>query len=268
MKASAPPEGRRSHRGASLYLGASRWFVRGVRAARGAFDGFWLGVLSDADLDAVDARYYDSRESYRESAYNEQGLFEWEEAALDAHFDRCRRLIVTAAGGGREVLALRERGFDAIGYECHPELAREGRARLAAHGHEEALRRCARDEWPTADACDGVVVGWGSYMLIRGRRRRLEFLRGAARSLPPGGPLLVSFYGRDRLGFEHRVTAAVGNALRAIARRERLDAGDALAPNFVHFFTEAEIRDELREGGFELVDFGRTPYRHAVARRL
>jgi hypothetical protein len=249
-------------------MAASRWFGRGLRVVRGAFDGFWLGVLTDAELDAIDTRYYDDRGSYRDADYNEQGLFAWETKVVEEHFGGCQRVVVTAAGGGREVLALRERGVEADGFECNATLAAAGRALLESRGYSDAVRRCARDEWPTTEAYDGAIAGWGSYMLIRGRRRRVAFLRGAARSLPSGSPLLVSFFSRSSIGPDLRLTAALGNVIRGLTRRERLEAGDALAPNFVHLFTQDGIREELKEGGFELLSFSRGPYPHAVARRF
>ncbi len=263
-----PPEPGGPSKSVDVYLGASRWLRRGIRAVGGTFNGLWLGVLSDAALDAVDTSYYDGRDSYRDASYNERGLFEWESVAIGAHFGECRRVVVTAAGGGREVLALRERGFDARGFECNAGLVHAGRRLLADHGHEGTIEVCARHEWPTNEPFDGVVVGWGSYMLIRGRQRRVAFLRGAARSLPKGGPLLVSFFGRDRLGAEFRLITALGNAIRTLAGRELLELGDTLVPNYVHVFTEDAIESELRDGGFELVAYERTPYRHAIARRL
>jgi hypothetical protein len=79
-----------------------------------------------------------------------------------------------------------------------------------------------------------------------------------------GAPILVSFY--DRAGGERRfqLTAAIGNALRWALRRERLDVGDDLAPNYVHYFTREQIAGELHEAGFDPVFYGNREYGHAV----
>jgi hypothetical protein len=176
-------------------------------------------------------------------------------------------VLVTGAGGGREVLGLVDRGFDAIGYEPQPRLVREGSAILAAHGAEGRLRAGPRDRFPRHDApLDAVLVGWGSYMLMPGRARRLEFLCAARERLEPGAPMLLSFFVRSSGERDFHRLAAAANLVRRLRGDEPVDVGDALRPNFVHFFTIAEIRDELREGGFSLDLFGAEPYGHALAR--
>ena len=61
--------------------------------------------------------------TYRDDAWNTQGLFDWERELVDAHFPKAARIAVLAAGGGREVLALRDLG-PRVGDH------REGRERL------------------------------------------------------------------------------------------------------------------------------------------
>ena len=230
--------------------------------------GFWLGVLSESELDAVDAYYYSKHLIYRDEGYNSQGLFGWESKAFDAHFSGCQRVLVTAAGGGREVLALRERGVEALGFECHPALVAAAQQALAHRGQPtSAIQSCARDEWPSDEHFDGAIIGWGSYSLMRGRARRVDFLRGAAASLPKGGPVLLSFFRRSGLALQHRVALAVGNSIRRLSRRVPLEPGDGLVPNFVHQFSEAQIREELAAAGFDCVHFQTSPYGHAVALR-
>ena len=59
--------------------------------------------------------------------------------------------------------------------------------------------------------------------------------------------------------------AAVGNLLRWMLRRPPLEVGDCLAPNYVHCFTEDQLRSELCQAGFELAFYGTKSYGHAVA---
>src|SRR5205085_4597492 len=126
-----------------------------------------------------------------------------------------RTIVVPAAGGGREVLALAEAGFDAIGYEPHPGLTEWGRDFLAARGHEGRVRQAERDEFPALDAggADGVLVGWGAYSLIHTRDQRVRFLAGARRALPAGGPLIVSFFERPGGSRELTWTTGAANAV-------------------------------------------------------
>lgn len=273
MPASASPS--RADRVVRRYLRARRRRDRVVRGLAAVFDGLWLGVLDRERLHRLDERFYDERvervdgraHRYDDDAYNARGLFDWEDAAVTAHLPAGGRIVVTGAGGGREVLALLERGFDATGYEPNRRLADAGADFLSRRGHPDRLRPSERDLFPEdVERCDGVVVGWGSYTLIAGRERRVELLRAARRRLSEGDPVLLSFFAHAERPRYLAVVARVANAVRRMRRREPVEPGDALAGNFTHHFTPAEVADELTAGGFELVDLRLSPYGHAVGR--
>lgn len=232
---------------------------------RGCFDGIWLGLLSRRQLARIDEAYYDRSGEYTMQSYNRQGLWHWEQAAIENHFSGVRRIVVTSAGGGREVLALAKTGYEVAGFEPHQELARFGSQLLAAEGLDASIDPSPRDRWPVeAIGADGVVVGWGGYMLISGRAQRITFLREAAKQLPAGAPILLSFFVRGGTPLRFRMAAGVANALRRLLRRGHVDIGDLMTPNLVHFFTRAEVAAELADAGFDLVDFGYMDYGWAV----
>jgi hypothetical protein len=223
------------------------------RATRGGLAGLWLGLLSDESLRALDERYYDAEDVYRTAAWNERGLFDWERAVVDEHFRGGERVVVVACGGGREVLALLEEGFDAIGYESHPGLAAYAGGLLTARGHPGRVHEAPRSEFPpSAPYCDGVIVGWGAYSLVRGRAGRERLLTGARERLPSGGSVLLSFFETSIHGRELRATRAIANALRGARGRQPLELGDTLAPNLVHVFTREELAQEVAAAGLEL----------------
>jgi hypothetical protein len=245
-----------------------------LKLANACFDGFWLGLLDRAALDRLDELFYSRGQdvengrafTYLDEQHNLAGLRDWEAAAIEAHFPPGARVIVTGAGGGREVIALLERGFDAVGYEPNEALVAAGSELIRRLGHEDRLRVSERDAFPPdAPSCDAVLVGWGSYMLIPGRARRLAFLRAVRRSLPEGAPILCSFFLRRPNARYFTIVAETANLLRRIRRAERVERGDTIGHNFVHSFTRAEIEAELAEGGFRLVAFAAEPYGHAVA---
>jgi hypothetical protein len=226
-----------------VYLGSERVTNAALGLIRGCFDGVWLGLLSRRQLAGIDEAYYHRSGEYVAESYNRQGLWHWEQAAIKNHFSGARRIVVTSAGGGREVLALAKSGYEVAGFEPHQTLALFGSRLLAAEGLIATISPSARDRWPAgAIGADGAVVGWGGYMLISGRTNRVSFLREAAEQLPAGAPILLSFF------------------VRAGAARR-----DALMPNLVHFFTRAEVAAELADAGFDLVDFGSVDYGWAVA---
>lgn len=193
---------------------------------------------------------------YRTEKWNERGLFEWEERLVRAHLGGAERVVVPAAGGGREVLALLDAGFDAVGYEPHAELAAFGRGFLASRGHDERIGDCPRDEFPVVDGpVDAVLVGWGAYSLIHGRERRIRFLAGARAAMPTGGPLLISFFDRPEDTREVALTAAAANALRRLRGARPIELGDTLAPNLVHVFSRDQLVDEAAAVGFAVTSY-------------
>lgn len=252
------------------YFGVDRITNTVLRTARGVVDGLWLGVLTREQFARIDTAYYADAGQYLDEGYNRSGLFPWERAAVDRHFGDVRRLVVTCAGAGREVLALATEGRAVTGYEPLARLVDHGNALLAADGLPARLINCDRDHWPVHDEAEGAIVGWGGYMLVAGRRTRVEFLRGAARSLPVGAPLLLSFFADEgvvnpRLATSVRIARFLR---RALGRADvEITRGDALLPNLVHFFTRDEVAAELADAGFELVDHGVAPYGWAVAVR-
>lgn len=234
---------------------------------RGLVHGVVLGLSSVRTLDALDEAYYADNEKYVDTEYNIKGLWAWEQAEIDAHFEPGSRVVVSAAGGGREVHALLQQGFDAHGFECNLRLADYAERFLADAGHPGRISQAPRDGWPPRGAApyDGLVVGWGSYMLVRSRARRVGFLREAARRLSPGAPVLLSFFPRAEGDFYFSLVAAVGSVFRRARRAGPVEIGDGLVPNFAHFFTEGELRDELRVSGFRLLAYTSGGYGRAVA---
>jgi hypothetical protein len=245
-----------------------------LNVVNGCFDGFWLGLLDPATLERLDEHFYsEGRDveggrsfSYRDEQHNVGGLRDWEEAAIEPHFPPGARVIVTGAGGGREVVALLERGFDAIGYEPNGALVDAGADLLRRLGHGDRLRQSERDAFPAeAGPCDAVLVGWSSYMLIPSRERRLAFLRAARQALPEGAPIVCSFFVRSPGARYYSVVAGTANLVRRLRRAEPVELGDTVAQNFVHRFTREEIESELADGGFRVVVYAPKPYGHAVA---
>lgn len=248
-----------------LYLAVQRTIQRLQAALSVGFVGVSLGGLTERRRYAIDRVYYDGERMYHTARYNEQGLFDWERQAIETYFDGCRSIVVASAGGGREVIALRRKGLDTVGFECHTELAVFANSLLARLGLDATVHTTARDECPALGmSFDGAILGWGGYMLIRSRARREHFLRGIRRLLSLDAPLLLSFMVRPR-SRRFALAAKVGNVCRFALRGNRVEVGDYLLPNYVHFFTRAEIEQELESAGFKLAFYSPTPYGHAVA---
>ena len=249
------------------FFTSSRALDGSLRAARGAFDGLWLGLLGSRQIARIDEAYFERQRMYLSEDYNRQGLWQWERQAIDTFFASASKVAVTGAGAGREVLALLHIGHDAIGFECNEKLAEFGNDLCIASGHGLRIHSSDRDIWPKlAVDFDGAVIGWGSYMHIAGRRPRVAFLADARAALPDGAPILLSFFARRGTSVRFRTTVRVGNLFRVLRHGDRLEPGDALSPLYAHSFTKDEIAAELEEAGFELVHYATEPYAHAVGR--
>ena len=191
---------------ARAYAPARKALAKGFGALQALFDGIWLGLLGPGDLAAVDDAFYrrhgGAQATYESAEHNLGGLSDWEARVVDEHFRPGCRVVVTSAGGGREVIALAERGFEVAGFEPNEALVEAGARLIAERGLESAsLQISGRDGFPAgAGPCDAVVVGWGSYIHVQGRARRVALLRAAGERLAPGGPVVISFWQRPEGG--------------------------------------------------------------------
>jgi hypothetical protein len=114
---------------------------------------------------------------------------------------------------------------------------------------------------------DGAIMGWGGYMHIPGRPARVNFLQQIRSHLPPGGPLLLSFFSHRQPSRSDRLVAGIAGVIRRLRRsRDPVEIGDRICGTFDHRFCEREIGSELESAGFDMIHFAHQPYGHAVGR--
>jgi hypothetical protein len=241
-------------------------FERFCLLGRACLNGVWLGLLGRDRLHAIDRAYYDlNAHKYCDREWNARGLFNWERRAVEQYFRDCRALLVGSIGGGRELIALTRLGYEVDGFECHPELCECARTMARAENLSSTILLSRRDHCPLFPRIyDGLIVGWGAYMLIQGRQRRVEFLQELKSQATAGALILISFHVREPDSRHFHVVSVIATALRWLRRADRPELGDDLAPTFVHHFTEPEIAAELDQAGFNLEYFSSEPYGHAV----
>lgn len=231
---------------------------------RTCFVGFWLGLFRRETLHLIDEKYYKNSKLYDNKEYNLGGLLNWEEKVINRYFQDCKSLLVTSVGGGREVLALRRRGYDADGFECNQYLVECANNLFKAKGLPPNIQWIPRDKCPeSAKIYDGLIVGWGSYLLIQGRDQRVAFLKNLRKKIKVQSPILLSFFHGSRKT-RFRIIKTIANSMRLILGRELLELGDSLVPIYVHYFTREEIISELSEGGFKPELYCTEEYGHAV----
>lgn len=213
------------------------------------------------------------------------GLDDWEsDWYADCLPPAPARLLVTAAGTGREVVALRAMGYAVDAFEPAP-----GQAAMIAHGPGDLvldatyddLVRAARGDAssPAAEIVarryDAVILGWGSFTHLLERRQQVEVL-AACDAVCPAGPILASFWGPAGAAPRSRAQDFGGRLGRGLARLRRSRAparsagrlagevGFAFNVGFTRRFSREELVSLAAEAGREVTLFGLRPYAHAT----
>ena len=245
---------------------SDQWFTRLASMAGAIHEGFWLGYLSADDLDAITGDHYRESKEYASPEHNQRGLFDWEAAAVDQYFQPGSRILVAAAGGGREVLALRRAGFQAEGFDCSLALVQASGAIFDEFREPRSVSYCASGEVPSGPALyQGLIVGWSGYTHIPTRQRRIAFLQNLRSRALPGAPILISFFPREASRCESlNYWTARASRFLFRGRDEDSEIGDHLGFCFTHIFTRQEVEEELRAAGFRPVFYSEVGEGHAV----
>ena len=261
-----PPAAVRPRR-VRYFKRADGWFNRFVRLAAVVHEGFWLGCLSADDLNAITAEHYDHSHESASREHNLRGLLDWELSVVSRHFPPGSRILVAAAGGGREVLALRRAGYHADGFECNPILVQASAAIFDQLGEPRGVTFCPADQVPPGPPVSGgLVVGWSAYTHIPRRARRVAFLQALRQRALPGSPVLLSFFTRGGNSRYDTFVCSMAGVSRVLlrGRKEPLELGDHLSWSYNHLFTREEMEGELRDAGIRMVHYGEVGDGHAV----
>jgi hypothetical protein len=218
--------------------------------------GFWLGVMGEKSLDYSDDLTYNKTKFYREDKYNLSGLYEWEKPMIQKHFTNAKTILVIAAGGGREVVALSRMGFEVDGYECNTNLVEYGNGLLQKNGINSIIKYLPRNTVPELiKKYDGIIIGWGAYSFMMGSKTRRAFLSGLYPFLHKDTSLMMSFLYTKKRSKSDKIVINVANFLRSFGRREKVEPGDRLIPDYMHYFTEEEMKGELIKSNYIVKDF-------------
>lgn len=264
---------------AELKASPDSWLVRRYFSLRRRIDylthsiralhqAIWLGLLNRRQLAELTEWRYQQWSVFTDSGYNLSGLEKWEKEAVDRYFDSCGSVLIGAAGGGREAVALSQRGMKVSAFECSKVLAETGNEILRAANVETRIQVAKPDELPEGlGTYDGFIMGWGGYMHIIGEVRRIAFLEQCRQHLADRAPILLSFFTRSTDSRIYRWTRRIANVIgRLRPGSEPVEMGDLLEHTLNHSFTKEEIRSELEAAGFEMLHYAEEPYGHALGR--
>jgi hypothetical protein len=231
-------------------------------------EGFWLGCLDARDLTSITIRDYQQSRMYNAPGHNQSGLFPWEVEAIERFFRRGSRILVAGCGGGREIVAVHRLGFQADGFDCTPSLVATSRRLLQDLCIASNVVHCPPNDVPqTLATYDGLIVGWTAYTQIPGSARRVAFLRKLHAVVPPGAPMLISFWVREDGVPDEERTFRLAKWVRSLLGRgvDPLEFGDrVIERGYHHCFIKEEIEAELKAGGFRLSHYSEDDYPHAV----
>lgn len=234
---------------------SKRVVARMHRVIEALHAGFWLGLLDRDHLNAVVFEHYEAAKLYRTAAHNLYGFFPWESDLIRDYFKECRSVVVAAAGGGREMIALAQAGVRVEGFECNPRLVEKCKVFLAEAGLSGRILNAEPDQVPPElQKYDGAIVGCGALAHIVGRNKRIDFLRDLKNHLHPRAPLMLSVGRRAEGAQYYNWIYQIARAIRFLrGSADAIELGDDLLDCFTHRFVQSETQSELQEAGFTVL---------------
>lgn len=201
---------------------------------------------------------YGRTRKYTADRQQAEGLLDFEHAAIQKFFPAVpARILVVGCGGGREMVALRKKGYDIIG--CEPALPLVQTARRVCA--DTPVVHAAAQQLHLHAQCDGpfsaVIMGWGAWGHILPISERLEVLRHL-RERCPTGPVLLSWQllPNAPLRRSEQTAQTDWRQLLSISPRGLVQV----------ILTQEQIRIEAKELGFDVVHAAgyESGYPHAV----
>ena len=182
------------------------------------------------------------------------GLFPWEEQIITADLPLTpARVLIGAAGGGREALVLAQKGYEVAAFEPCEKLATATASHFAKRLNVRIYRTryedlpCLFPTRPDQPATtlevnahfEAAILGLASYSHLRTEAQRIRTLSLFARYVH--GPILVSFFPSMRKeAFEKVQTGRVQNTLKKKGSRESNDRFSVYV-GFTHKVSAAEL---------------------------
>ena len=249
----------------------------------GVRDELLLAWIRQEDRAGLTAAVYAEQQTYFPGGHRFQsGLFPWERKALDSPlFPRSGRVLVGAAGAGRELVALVERGFSVVAFDpCAPfadaarGVADPAKATVIHASYADLVAAAEGRGGPLASAIagppfDAVVLGWGSLSHVLPSSERRSLLR-AVHTLAPAAPVLTSFAIEVDSSAPPESKGRVRDTLRRVFSALHApgvsEAGDHFFLNggFFAYLGSDEIVRLAWAAGYEVAHYEDTSYPHAI----
>jgi SAM-dependent methyltransferase len=187
-------------------------------------------------------------------------LLEWEARVADRFVPRGSDVLVIGSGGGRDLVALAERGCEVTGVEPSETAIQQARCLLSERHLAATVIAGFFEDVVIPGTFDAVIFSYHCYAFIPLAARRSAALRKAAALLKPGGHILVSH--AAGIPQPHPVLVTVGRFVAAMCRSDwRLEPGDVVWENrrgrptysYTHAFRPGELEREAAAANLKLV---------------
>lgn len=223
----------------------------GARVLAGVRDGLWGflgGVLSADEKSRLGVELYDASDEYRASPRHD-----WEDAWLRRWLPPApARVLVGAAGAGREVIFLRGGRYEVTALE--PSAALAGACRAGAPGSrviEARYEDVAAGRALAGERFDAVLLGLGSLSHVLDAPSRIDLV-GALARMCDRGPVLASVLAPPRSrgdvttwsgGRAARMGRALARPIRAARHLPDVEPGEVVfgGLGFARLFTRREL---------------------------
>jgi SAM-dependent methyltransferase len=187
------------------------------------------------------------------------GLESWERRLYDAVLIPSDRILLAGCGAGRDLLALRELGYDVTGLDPTPELVEQARRHLVRRRMSAVVKEGFIETAELGGQYDLAVLAGNCYSFILSGESRIATLARVKAHLAPHGRLVITYTGAlRRPPASIRLTRLVSYAARADWRPER---GDSFTRHYLtlrllryeHMFGPGEVARECAEAGLRVV---------------
>jgi 2-polyprenyl-3-methyl-5-hydroxy-6-metoxy-1,4-benzoquinol methylase len=216
-----------------------------------------VSILRPDDLILL-TRYSYSLSSHLKDPYNQayvdSGLDDTEEYFVKHNLKEDSKILVFGCGGGRECIALSRMGFRVTGIDFVEECIKASRENARKRNLKIAFicQDMTRLQLPPEERFESIMFSALLYSQIPSKNKRLGVLRKIKPYLKTDGKILLSFFSsKDAISGHRGLKRSI--ALMTFGNMDYQE-GDIVDGDgeFKHFFSEAEIKNEISESGFRL----------------
>lgn len=219
-------------------------------------------IMCPDDLVEFSRRYYfkpNIVQDWSSDQLLKSGLSAQEKYLLDKIKIKKGRLLLLGVGGGREAIPLAKMGFEVTGVDYIPQMVERAKENAEKNGVKISgvFQEISELDQPE-NSFEIVWLCAAMYSCVPTRKRRIAMLKRIHKVLKPGGYFISGFLWNPQKNVSSKnVFLKKILAWISLGNRE-YERGDNLRFNneFIHTFTSLdELKAEIIEGGFKLIDF-------------